>query len=106
MKIKNREFIKELGISNDLKVNKSTYNHSKLLEECCELNEVLIKMINKSAQRQPPQSKLIEELGDVIFRCAVLMVKEDIEEQVEARVEAKIAQLQGYLTEGKYKGGV
>lgn len=106
MKIKNREFIKELGITNDLKVNKSTYNHSKLLEESCELNEVLIKMINKSAQKQPSKEKLIEELGDVIFRCAVLIIKEDIEELVEARIEAKIAQLQGYLTEGKYKGGI
>ena len=106
MLIENRKFLKELGESNTLKVNNSTYNHSKLLEELLELSEVLIKMTNKTAKKQPPKEKLVEEVGDVLLRLEVLIIKEGIEKDVEKRINDKIGQLGGYLIEGKYKGGI
>lgn len=106
MIIKNQKFVKKLGNSNTLKVNNSTYNHSKLLEELLELSEVLIKMTNKIPIKQPPREKLVEELGDVLFRAEVLIVKEGMGKEVAERISAKIKQLDGYLIEGKYKGGI
>ena len=103
MIIPNKKFVRKLGKSNTLIVNNATYNHSKLLEEVLELSEVLIKMINKSGSKAPPKEKLIEELGDVLFRAEVLILKEGLTEKVQERIENKIEQLTGYLIEGKYK---
>lgn len=106
MKIKNQEFIKQVAEHNDLEINHTTYNHTKLLEELLELSEVIVKMINKKVGKQPPIEKLVEELGDVLLRCDILIHKEGIKDAVEARINDKIASLEGYLAEGKYKGGV
>jgi len=106
MIIESQEFIKQLGIDNTLKINNSTYNHSKLLEELLELSEVLIKMINKMPEKQPSKEKLIEEVGDVLLRLEVLIVKENIQEEVSKRINDKIKQLDTWKTEGKYKSAV
>lgn len=106
MIIENQEFIKQLAIDNTLEINNSTYNHSKLLEELLELSEVLIKMINKIPEKQPKSDKLIEEVGDVLLRLEVLIVKENIQEEVSKRINDKIKQLDAWRTEGKYKTGL
>ena len=106
MIIENQEFIKELGESNTLKINNTTYNHSKLLEELLELSEVLIKMINKTENKQPKQEKLVEEVGDVLLRLEVLIIRENIQEEVSKRINNKIKQLDTWRTEGKYKTGL
>ena len=106
MIIENQEFIKQLGESNTLKINNTTYNHSKLLEELLELSEILIKMINKIPEKQPNQEKLVEEVGDVLLRLEVLIIKENIQEEVSKRINDKIKQLDTWRIEGKYKTGL
>lgn len=61
----------------------------KMLEECAELSEVLLKYLTKSPERKPPMEKIIEELGDVMFRAKALAKKMDIEKQVDERMEEK-----------------
>lgn len=106
MKIKNQDFIQKLAEHNDLAINHTTYNHTKLLEEMLELSEVLVKMINKKGDKAPKREKLVEELGDLQLRMDVLIYKEGLKDEVNARIDTKIASLDKYLSEGKYKGGV
>lgn len=102
MKINNENFIKRLGEYNSKQVLNSTYNHSKLLEECLELSEVLVKMINKHKDKQPSKEKLVEELGDVLFRAEILIIKEGLHEDIQTRVNEKVAQLKPYMENKTY----
>lgn len=65
-------------------------NVLKLIEELIELQEVMIKYLTKSEAFKPKKEKMIEEMGDVIFRmnivCDMLGIKR---EDVEARVKRK-----------------
>ncbi len=67
-------------------------NVLKLIEELTELQEVMIKYLTKSEAFKPKKPKMIEEMGDVIFRmsvvCDVLGIKEsDIEDRIEKKWE-------------------
>lgn len=61
----------------------------KLLEECAEVSEVLLKYLTKRETLKPAKEKIIEELGDVVFRAKALARKMDIEKEVQQRVEQK-----------------
>lgn len=74
----------------------------KVLEECAELTEVLIKRETKAEGMKPPMEKVIEEMGDLLFRIDIMMEKEGITEQVRARYEAKAAQIDEWFT-NKYE---
>lgn len=69
----------------------------KVVEECMELCEVLVKGVTKAEGYKPPKAKIIEEMGDVIFRMQVLAKKLQIEESVTARVIEKAEQLEEWL---------
>jgi NTP pyrophosphatase (non-canonical NTP hydrolase) len=71
-------------------------NIMKCTEELIELSEVLIKTLNKNEQNRPPVSKIIEEIGDVIFRTAVIAEQYNIQEEVFDRIDEKAAQLYKY----------
>lgn len=73
----------------------------KVVEETTELNEVLIKMVTKREDLKPPIDKVIEEMGDVLFRIAVLAKKMDIEGEVEDRFNEKMAQVIRWINEQK-----
>ena len=64
-------------------------NILKVVEECAELQEVLIKYLTKSEAFKPKMEKISEEMGDVIFRIAVAASALGIEDKVEKRAEYK-----------------
>lgn len=86
--------------------NTPEYNRLKLCEELAELMEVLLKYTNKVEAYRPEDSKIIEEMGDVILRWFVLMFQLDIEDEIGNRVEAKCKKLFKHYIDGKYKGGL
>lgn len=88
-----------------IKHNANNYNLRKLLEEGIELNEVIIKMLNKSEENKPPVEKLIEEAGDVIFRLGVILRQYNIKEAVINRAMDKGNQIKETIMNGKFKGG-
>lgn len=96
-----REAINEI-----LEYNAPEYNYIKLAEELAELQEVIIKRYLKKEEHKPPIAKVIEEMGDVILRCNILMTQEDIKMQVAERVVEKQHKLLNYIDNGQYKGGV
>lgn len=96
----------EQKIDNIIKYNTPSYNYIKLAEELAELQEVIIKRYLKKPENAPPIEKVIEEAGDVLLRIAILGKMENIYEAVGERMETKADQLQNYINEGKYKGGV
>lgn len=61
----------------------------KTVEECTELSEVLIKRVTKAENMKPPIEKVIEEMGDAIFRMSILAEKLGIGEKVAERVDEK-----------------
>jgi len=71
----------------------------KMLEECAELSEVLLKTLTKAEGYKPPLEKIIEEMGDVLFRAKALSRKLGIDDEVEARFQEKGVILNNYLTE-------
>ena len=81
-------------------------NILKVVEETTELNEVLIKFLTKKPDARPKVDKIIEEMGDTIFRMKVLATMMGINEQVEQRVNNKAKQLDEYINNQMYKGGV
>lgn len=74
-------------------------NILKLVEECTELNEVLIKYLTKSEGLKPSMAKVIEEMGDVIFRANVVARMFNISEEVEKRIDEKAQILLNWTTE-------
>jgi NTP pyrophosphatase (non-canonical NTP hydrolase) len=73
----------------------------KVLEEFAELSEVLIKTLNKEEKYRPPMAKIIEEMGDVIYRVNNLAKALGITEQVNKRIEAKTAQINEWYARTK-----
>jgi NTP pyrophosphatase (non-canonical NTP hydrolase) len=73
-------------------------NILKLCEEMSELQEVLLKYVNKKAEGKPSITKIVEELGDVLFRSAILSKQFDIEEVVLERAMDKEQQVYEYFT--------
>jgi len=71
----------------------------KLVEECMELCEVLVKRVTKSSELKPPVEKVIEEMGDLQFRLFILAYKMEILPQVETRLKEKSDQIDKWFTE-------
>lgn len=69
----------------------------KAIEECTELNEVLIKTITKNIDSKPSIDKIIEETGDVLVRLMVLIEKLDIREVVDKRITKKLLEIEKYI---------
>ena len=69
----------------------------KVVEECMELCEVLVKRVTKVEDSKPPLYKVIEEMGDLTFRLQCLARKLRIDEAVEARVIEKAKQIDDWL---------
>lgn len=69
----------------------------KVLEEYAESSEVLLKYLTKGTERKPSREKIVEELGDVLFRVQALCTKMGLTEEVQARKEAKAVQLIEWL---------
>jgi NTP pyrophosphatase (non-canonical NTP hydrolase) len=86
--------------------NDPSYNRLKLCEELTELTEVLLKYNNKAEAYKPEDSKIIEEMGDVILRWFVLVFQMDVEDEIAARVEGKCKKLFKHYVDGKFKGGL
>lgn len=61
----------------------------KVIEECAELQEVLIKSLTKSEGFKPKKEKIVEEMGDVMYRIMVLIQVLEVEDEVEKRIEEK-----------------
>ena len=61
----------------------------KVLEECAELSEVLLKFLTKKPELKPPTSKITKEAGDVIFRIAVMAEKMKLTDEINDRVNEK-----------------
>lgn len=74
-------------------------NLLKLCEEMAELSEVLLKYVNKGEGAKPKVEKIVEELGDVFFRSAVLIRQFDIEDEVLDRTDEKMKQIYEYYQE-------
>lgn len=71
----------------------------KLVEECMELCEVLVKRVTKSTELKPPLEKVIEEMGDVMFRFEILGHKLGILDEVDERACEKAEQIDKWFTE-------
>ncbi len=69
----------------------------KVVEECMELCEVLVKGLTKAKEYKPPVEKIIEEMGDVTFRMRVLAEKLQIQDAVDKRVIEKGVQMTEWL---------
>lgn len=83
--------------------NKAKYNHNKCAEELLELATLLVQRVNKPTKVS--SKKIIEEIGDVRVRLAVL---EEIysKKSIQQRVNKKTNQLLSYLKLKKYKNKV
>jgi NTP pyrophosphatase (non-canonical NTP hydrolase) len=90
------------------KVNKyqsQEKNTLKVVEECAELSEVMIKFVTKQPEDKPSIEKIIEEMGDVHARCYILARQLGICDDVINRVASKLRQLDGWMSE-RYEGVV
>lgn len=104
MKLFNMEYnevIKHLASSNKYK-----YNLIKTCEELAELQEVLLKRIVKEGgPKSPPNSSIIEEIGDVQIRLDIL--KEIFgSDKVTERINQKSKKYISYIEENKYIGTI
>jgi NTP pyrophosphatase (non-canonical NTP hydrolase) len=88
------------------------FHMRKALEECFELGEVLAKTLNKSEEKRPPASRILEELGDLVLRIMLVSGKlfgaGDLDKGMEAMatqsyeaMETKLTKMHGWLKEGK-----
>ena len=74
-------------------------NILKVVEECAELQEVLVKYLTKSEETKPKKEKIIEEMGDTVFRIVVASRMLDIEVDVQQRMEFKARQLDKWISD-------
>lgn len=84
---------------NNVPINKSV---GKLAEELAELSEVLLKIMTDRRSIEESKAKIIEELGDILFRSAVVIKQMDIEQAVEERILEKAIYIQGKIAEGYF----
>lgn len=93
------DVINKVVINNTLK-----FTSLKAAEECSELAAVLLQSVNK--KKVYPIKDIIEEIGDVELRLKILKRQLNIERAVKFRENSKLSKLNGYLSQGKYKGGM
>lgn len=96
----NRTLVLHLASTNDRK-----YNIEKLLEEMFEVGEKLMKQKTKSEKYKPNDSDVIEELGDLQIRLAVVIEQYGLE-AVQKRINDKSASLIKRADTGEYRGGL
>jgi hypothetical protein len=90
-----------------LNENDPKFNITKLCEELSELQEVLLKYINKKPEKAPSKQAIVDEVGDVFLRLGVVIKQLEVEEDpIGERLDTKISKLIKYYNEGKYKGGL
>lgn len=77
-------------------------NILKVVEECAELQEVMVKYLTKSETLKPKKEKLTEEMGDVIFRIIVASKMLGIDDEVENRLDEKAKIMYDWAT-NKFK---
>src|ERR1700754_4055042 len=88
------------------RMNKRNYSLSKTCEELTELQELLLKSMNKRAPNRPTKQQIIEEMGDVEIRLLILKRKLGIsQKELSDRKIYKANKFIGYINEGKYKDG-
>lgn len=89
------------------KSNSERYNYLKCIEELAELQEVLIKKINKQGgPKEPSRDSIVEEIGDVLIRLKVLSTVLNAKGDVNDRVNMKCKKFAGYLQNGMYAGSI
>lgn len=83
------------------------YLLTKTCEELTELQELLLKTVNKKAPNKPKVDKIIEEIGDVEFRLDMLKKKLGIDPKlIENRKIYKANQFITYINSGKYSKNI
>lgn len=80
-------------------------NFNKFMEECAELNEVMVKCITKKGSNKPKREKIVEETGDLLFRMLVYIEHNKLENEVLERLKTKSKQVQNYIKNKEYQGG-
>lgn len=88
------------------KENKLEYNILKACEELTELQELLLKYLNKTPEKRPSLDDVAKEAADVMLRVGIMAQAFGIETECGEATEAKLAKLVKYYQEGKYKGGI
>jgi len=91
----NKKLTKKLVNSNNAK-----YNHNKCAEELLELATLLVQRVNKP--NKVSSKKIIEEIGDVRVRLAVLE-KVYGKKLIQKRINDKSKQILNWFKIGKYK---
>jgi len=109
MKMKNIKTIQGAKKFFRILARKNDYNYilSKTCEELTELQEVLLKMMNKKGENKPPRQNLIEELGDVEIRLYNLKKRLKItQKDLNDRKIYKANKFIGYFNGGKYRKNI
>jgi NTP pyrophosphatase (non-canonical NTP hydrolase) len=96
------EDIIDLASDNLIKHLPKQLNILKVVEECAELSEVLVKYVTKSEEFKPTLEKIVEEMGDTVFRIIVLSKLLDVQDEVQGRLEEKAQKLYDWTIE-KFK---
>lgn len=98
-----RRFFRYIGD----KVNDKSYNLSKASEEIAELQELVLKTLNKRAPNKPSKQSIIDEIGDVEMRIYIL--KRDLkitQQEINERKIYKANKFIGYIKSGDYKKNI
>lgn len=86
--------------------NDPKYNLIKTCEELAELQEKLLKKVVKQGTLKcPTDDEIIEEIGDVYIRLAVLS-RIFGKEKVNTRISYKLKKFESFIKEGKYVGRI
>lgn len=96
------------------KTNTLQHNLNKALEESIEFQETIIKFQTKhpDSKNRPTIQDMIDEFGDLQYRGMIALIAvsglspEEVEELVSERVMKKLENMEKYILEGKYKGGL
>ena len=88
------------------KMNSRKYSLSKTCEELTELQELLLKTLNKRYDARPTKEQIIEELGDVEIRLSILKRKFGItQKELDTRKIYKANKFIGYVNQKEYTDG-
>lgn len=97
------------------KNNPNKFNQDKVLEECVEFMEAIIKRQTKHPNnpKRPDKMELIKEFGYLMYRGTIYLLQEfsevapeEIEIELQKHINKKLASLQRWKDNGEYKGGL
>lgn len=74
-------------------------NILKVCEELAELQEVLLKYVNKKDELKPTTEKIVEEMGDVVFRMSILSEQLGIGDAIGERMNNKSSEVYEWYQE-------